>query len=164
MFKSVDGGTRWSEADDGLRGLGPRSFAAGGPTIDPMMPATIYATTSEGGVYKTTDGAASWHAVNSGLPIGSGAGTCCSSAVVIDPQDSKTLYVPNKTGALFKSTDGGASWNASGLIPGVQSLAIDPRNSSTIYAATASGVYRSIDGGVTFTPYSQARAIAVGSL
>jgi photosystem II stability/assembly factor-like uncharacterized protein len=164
VFRSADGGASWTEADAGLRGLGARSFAAGGLTIDPTTAATIYATTSDGGVYKTTDGAASWYTVNSGLPIGSGAGACCSSAVVIDPRDSNTLYVPNQSGALFKSTDGGSSWNASGLIPGVQSLAIDPRNSSTIYAATGSGVYRSTDGGITFNPYSQARAIPVRSL
>jgi photosystem II stability/assembly factor-like uncharacterized protein len=164
VFKSVDGGASWSEADAGLRGAGSRSFADGGLTIDSTTPATMYASTSGGGVYKTTDGAASWHAVNSGLPIGTGAGACCSSAVVIDPGDSNTLYVPNRDGALFKSTDGGASWNASGLIPGVRSLTIDPRNSSSIYAATGSGVYKSTDAGISFAPYSQARAIPVRSL
>lgn len=157
VFKSVDGGASWSGADAGLRG-------ASRLTIDPTSPATVYATTSGGGVYKTTDGAASWHAVNSGLPIGSGAGACCGSAVVIDPRNSNTIYVPSRNGALFKSTDGGASWNAAGLIPGLQSLAIDPRNSSTVYAATWRGVYRSTDGGVSFTPYSRARALPVLSV
>jgi photosystem II stability/assembly factor-like uncharacterized protein len=159
VFKSVDGGTSWSEADTGL----PAAFGAR-LTIDPTIPATMYATIG-GGVYKTTDGAASWHAVNPGLPIGSGGpDTCCSFAVVIDPRDSNTLYVPSGNSALFKSTDAGASWYASGLIPGMQSFAIDPRNSSTIYAATLNGIYRSTDGGDSFTAYSRVRAVPVYSL
>jgi hypothetical protein len=86
-----------------------------------------------------------------------GPDTCCSSGVVIDPQDSNTLYVPSGNSALFKSTDGGANWhivgsglranwNAGGNISrgvGSSPLAIDPRSSSTIFAATLNGIYRS---------------------
>jgi hypothetical protein len=179
VFKSVDGGTSWSEADIGLSAA-PISWTGPGArlTIDPTIPTTIYAT-SRWGVYKTTDGAASWHAINSGLPIGSGGpDACCSSAVVIDPRDSNTLYVPSGNSALFKSTDGGASWHATGFglranwdasggaAPGFGSsqLAIDPRNSGAIYAATLNGVYRSTDGGNGFIAYSQVRADPVYSL
>jgi hypothetical protein len=43
---------------------------------------------------------------------------------------------------VFKSIDGGESWSAvnSGLTTlSVNSLAIDPQDSSTVYAATAGG-------------------------
>jgi hypothetical protein len=170
VFKSVDGGTSWSEEDTGW----PADARA--LTIDPTSPATIYATTS-GGLYKTTDGAASWHAVNSGLPIQSGITECCTRVVrvVIDPRNSNTLYAalydPIGNSVLLKSTDGGAGWNAvgSGLVPGLQkpgisAFTIDPRSSSTLYAATSDGVYRSTDGGISFAPYSRARALSVSSV
>jgi photosystem II stability/assembly factor-like uncharacterized protein len=98
-----------------------------------------------------------------------------SSAVLVDPLDSNTLYVPNgdpfdpqQPGTIFKSTNGGASWNAPvvvpGLTPGLNPLTIDPRSSGTLYAATANGVYRSTDGGVSFAAYSQLRALPVYSM
>ena len=186
VFKSVDGGTSWSEADAGL----PQGNSNFSLTIDPTNPATIYATVgcsfcgvASGGVYKTTDGAASWSAINSGLPMGPVLSGCCSmvtgfagsSAVLVDPLDSNTLYVPNgdpfdpqQPGTIFKSTNGGASWNAPvvvpGLTPGLNPLAIDPRSFGMLYAATTSGVYRSTDGGVSFAAYSQPRANPVYSV
>jgi hypothetical protein len=179
VFKSVDGGTSWSDADIGLAAAIGWTGPGARLTIDATIPATIYATSREG-VYKTTDGAASWYAVNSGLPIGSGGpDACCGPAVVINPRDSNTLYVTSWNSALFKSIDGGASWHAAGsglpakwyagaadAAPGFGSsrLAVDPRNSSTIYAATLNGIYSSSDGGDSFTAYSQVRADPVYSL
>ena len=58
------------------------------------------------------------------------------------------------TGAsVFRSLDGGASWATyagKGLTPGAASLAIDPADPATVYAARE-GVYRSRDGGATWT-------------
>ena len=65
---------------------------------------------------------------------------------------------------IFKSTDGGARWNVanSGLEGNsVSALAIDPQNTSTLYAASngydssgrfISGVFKSIDGGANWDP------------
>jgi photosystem II stability/assembly factor-like uncharacterized protein len=176
VSKSVDGGTTWSEAEAGLPATsGANCYLCVGLTIDPTSPATLYATLPDGSVYQTTDGAASWYAVTA-VPIQSlQQPSIVISAVVIDPQDSDTLYAPycnpfdfRQPGGVFKSTDGGTSWNASGLVPWSQfpskALTIDPRDSSILYAATSSGLYRSTDAGVSFTPYSQAQALAVTSL
>ena len=154
VFKSMDGGTTWSEPDAGSMRL-PDSAS-----IRPIR-LTMY-TVSQEGMYMTTDGAANWHAVN-GLPIQSFLmeGLGISGDVIIDHRDAKTLYITfaglspfGAPGALFKSTDGGASWHAAGRIAGLQggskALAIDQRNSSTLYAATSNGVYRSIDGASAF--------------
>ena len=53
---------------------------------------------------------------------------------------------------VFKSTDGGMNW-AGVLNLGVESLAIDPTNPSTLYAGTRSGggVFKSTDGGGSWT-------------
>jgi photosystem II stability/assembly factor-like uncharacterized protein len=54
---------------------------------------------------------------------------------------------------LSKSTDGGATWTATGFRQDVWGLAIDPRNSNTLYASTSAPVgtppamYKSTDGG-----------------
>ena len=57
-------------------------------------------------------------------------------------------------GVLFKTTNSGASWipTSAGLsAPAVRSLAIDPSDASRQYAGTDQGLYRSIDGGGTWT-------------
>jgi photosystem II stability/assembly factor-like uncharacterized protein len=112
-------------------------------------------------VFKTTDGGNTWNAASSGLAPGSYALT-----LAIDPMNPTTLYAgtasapfPRAGSGLMKSTDGGASWSASGAgIPDccVNTLAIDPRDSKTIFAAWSTGrgvggIARSTDGGTTWT-------------
>jgi photosystem II stability/assembly factor-like uncharacterized protein len=169
VFKSVDGGTSWREADAGLQG-GFNCFNCVSFTIDPANPTTVYITIPNGNVYKTTDGAESWDTL-SRVPIQPPTDdACCVSAVVIDPQDSNTLYAAyeGQLGAVFKSTDAGATWNASGPVPFTtfpsKSVTVDPRNSGILYAAALDGMYKSTDGGVTFALYSRARALPVTSI
>jgi hypothetical protein len=66
------------------------------------------------------------------------------------------------TPGIFKTTDAGTTWSflpASSLFYNIQTIAIDPHTSSTIYAGVDSfsgnnnrGVYKSVDGGSTFSP------------
>ncbi|OGO00890.1 MAG: hypothetical protein A2Y58_01490 [Chloroflexi bacterium RBG_13_51_52] len=66
-----------------------------------------------------------------------------------------TLYAYGKglTYTLYKSTDMGASWSYIGNVQGALSdIAVSPYDTNTIYYATASAVYRSIDGGQSFLP------------
>jgi hypothetical protein len=122
--------------------------------IDPLTPTTLYAGTS-GGVFKSTNGGASWSA----------SGLINVSALAIDPLTPTTLYAATSTsgvfGGVYKSTDGGVSWNAtSGLPSFVFSLAIDPLNPTSLYAGTlgwldgvyTSTVYKSTDGGTSWSP------------
>ena len=61
-------GESWSAINAGLTsayGLSaPSVFAL---AIDPSAPATLYASTYAGGVFKSTDGGGSWSAINTGL-------------------------------------------------------------------------------------------------
>jgi len=74
--------------------------------IDPKTPSTLYAGTN-GGVFRSTDGGATWSAT--GL-----AGHIASLAM--DPATTTTLYARDRSGFdqyggnLYKSTDQGASW------------------------------------------------------
>jgi photosystem II stability/assembly factor-like uncharacterized protein len=123
----------------------------------------IYAATNNG-VFKSTNGGASWTVANSGL-----AGNVFSLA--IDPSNPSTLYAGTDGSHVFKSTNGGQSWIAasSGLEDTiVLSLAIDPANPNTLYAGTAtsaffpgSGVFKSIDAAQTWTASNSGLPVAI---
>jgi photosystem II stability/assembly factor-like uncharacterized protein len=83
--------------------------------IDPHTPTTLYAGVrgAPGGVFKSTDGGASWSAVNTGLPDPSATDLAVFS-LAIDPQTPTTLYAGTWFG-VFKSTDGGGTWVDTGL-------------------------------------------------
>src|SRR5262249_37762981 len=96
--------------------------------------ATLYAGTSKG-VFKSTNGGASWSAANSGLETS-------INSLAIDPLKPSTLYAATWDRGVFKSTDAGSTWNAvnSGLTTlRVQSLVIDPKDPSRLYAGTNGG-------------------------
>jgi cysteine-rich repeat protein len=94
------------------------------------------------GLFKSTDGGATWTASNAGLP------SDWILAIATDPQLPSTMYVVSG-GRVFKSTDGGENWVAKGP-PGTstQAIALDPQTPTTIYAG---GSKKSTDGGTTWT-------------
>jgi hypothetical protein len=106
--------------------------------IDPQTPSTVYAGVSPygsnlSGVLKSTDGGASWTAVNNGLPP-----RTVARALAIDPEAPLTLYA-GTDGGVFKSTDGGANWSAMNegpTNPSVHALVIKPLD---LYAGTYGG-------------------------
>jgi hypothetical protein len=78
----------------------------------------------------------------------------------IDQQNSNLLYVETQKG-VFHSTDGGATWSEFGgqLAAQPQSiLAIDPKNSSTIFVQSQ-GIYRTNNGGKKWKPVNLDRYI-----
>ncbi len=141
--------------------------------VDPWSPSTVYAATFTDGVFKSTDGGATWNSANDGLrgclfmpdtqcnvdqdcPPGQ---TCVIQAqqmnrLVIDPTTPAVLYFVGL--GSFKSTDGGQSWTSmSGLYTGDSAFAIDPQTPSTLYASiTGQGIFKSSDGGANWSPSS----------
>ena len=97
--------------------------------IVPGAPSTLYAATSRGGVFKTTNGGASWSPVNSGLD---GLAALGVLSLAIDPTAPDTVYAGTGSG-LYKTTTGGASWSLAntGLTSVVNALAIDPMAPAT---------------------------------
>ena len=123
--------------------IGPQGGVIAALSIDPHNPRTLYAATDYGGAFKSLDGGASWKKFDGPNEL-----------LVFDPQDPNTIYAINSMKGIVKSTDGGASWNpANSGLPPVQvfALAIDPLNSSTLYAGTASGISKSTDGGASWS-------------
>ncbi len=186
VIKSIDGGMRWSDID-----TLPRPPVNAGQTlavvpivVDPVDTQTLYVGTSwsgavatptvDSGVFRSTDGGATWSLRSTGLPLMSGTPSTHHSiyAIAIDPSNPSRLWAassgaPSGGGdsTIYRSDDGGAQWmpSSSGITAGdIRSIAVDPVTPSTLYAAAVgraghpAGVYRSIDGGVTW------RSISVG--
>jgi photosystem II stability/assembly factor-like uncharacterized protein len=160
VIKTTDGGASWRWVNSGFP-ISPnfilpnQNVAVTTLAIDPRNPGTVYAgafqySATGSGVFKTTNGGASWTAVNSGL-----TGFNYAEILSIDSQNPSTIYaraVYESGSLLYKTTTGGGSWTVlnSGLPNHVTALAIDPQNSSTLYAGTGSGVFRSTDGGTNW--------------
>src|SRR5437899_2284432 len=106
--------------------------------IDPGTPATLYAATAGGGIFKSINGGESWNAINTGLPYANYPGLW---SLAMDPQTPFTLYLGTNQAGIFKSTNGGGNWSAvnTGLpnYPQVRALVIDPQAPATLYAAVA---------------------------
>ena len=161
VIKSTDGGHTW-------RQQAHRPAWISTISVDPLRPETLY-TNFEGGLLSSTDGGSSWkwHF----FPIGA-----LMAVLAIDPSDPQTLYASIgdassrlRPSHLARSTDGGKHWRF--LKAGTQyisatALAIQPRDPTTIYAATQfQGVLRTTDGGATWKPFNTGlQACAINTL
>lgn len=83
--------------------IGPEGGRANALAIDPATPSTHYAGTLGGGVFKSTDGGATWSAVNTGLTATD------VRALAIDPVTPGMLCAGTYGGSVSKSTGGGAT-------------------------------------------------------
>ncbi|HEY2541704.1 MAG TPA: hypothetical protein VGH92_01505, partial [Gaiellaceae bacterium] len=131
--------------------------------FDPRDPRVVYAMTSGsyggvllgGHVVKTIDGGGHWRATTtSGWPG-------WLEALTTDPQHPTTLYAGTQH-AVYKTVDGGRAWRPShrGLYTPasadrekgwVIALAVDPENSSVVYAGS-DRISKSSDGGRSWKP------------
>jgi hypothetical protein len=83
--------------------IGPEGGTTYALAIDPAAPATLYAGT-DGGVFKSTNGGASWRAASTGLTY------ITVRSLALDPATPTTVYA-GTNGGMFKSTNGGESMN-----------------------------------------------------
>ncbi len=171
LYKSTDAGETWERV--GLE----TSEHIGAIVLDPRDSDVVYvasqgplfAAGGERGLFKTTDGGASWEAI---LTISEDTGV---NEVVLDPHDPDTLYATayqrrRRVGQLvgggpesgiYKSTNGGEDWEelTDGIPDGDMgriALAIDGNTRpATLFAliaaqGDATGLYRSTDEGDSF--------------
>ena len=156
LLKSVNSGANWTRSDTGLP-VGDNFFVSKGIIVDPRNSSNVYFSATEAfgtskGLYASTDGAATWHAINTGLP------TLTVNTIVMDPAVSSTLYAGTSQsfspdGGVFKTVDSGAHWTLSldaGSGFGVNSLAIDPVTGRVYAGIGAFGMVYSTDAGATW--------------
>jgi len=104
------------------------------------------------GVFLSSDGGATWTAA----PIVSQKNSC-AYAVARDPANPNILYAGGNSGTwealLCKSTNGGASWTdiTKGIRGTILDLAVDPVSPRTVYGVTWGYVWKSQDGGGSWT-------------
>jgi photosystem II stability/assembly factor-like uncharacterized protein len=135
----------------------------------PTDPNTLYIGLPQGGIWKTTNGGSSWSVLTDDLPsVGiSGLVVSWANANVIyaltgDGDVSHGNFITSygydqKSVGVLKSTDGGLNWFATGDLPNAGTsyygykLIQHPSSSNTLFAVTTSGIYRTTNGGTSWT-------------
>jgi photosystem II stability/assembly factor-like uncharacterized protein len=177
MWKTTDGGLNWHSLWDKFSEASP---SVGAIAIAPSDPNVMYVGTGEAcirgnivmgnGVYKSTDAGKTWK--YSGL-----RDTHSIGRMIVHPNDANTVYVaalghpfgPNTTRGVFRSRDGGKTWQRILYVDdktGAIDIQFDLSNPNILFAGMwqavrkpwtmesggpGSGLYRSADGGDTWT-------------
>lgn len=174
VWKTENHGTTFSPIFDNYG-----SYSIGCVTLAPSNPNTVWIGTGENnnqrsvaygdGVYKSLDGGKSFK--NMGLKDSEHIGN-----IIVHPDNEDVIWVAaygpvwssGGDRGVYKSTDGGETWKKTLEISentGIAEIAIDPNNPQILYASAhqrrrrewtyisggpESGLYKSIDGGVTW--------------
>lgn len=189
VWRTTNGGQTWENLTDGKTDIS----SVGAIAVAPSDANVIYVGTGESylredltfgtGVYRSTDAGQTWQHL--GLTE-----THQITDVVIDPRDPDRVFIsaighafgPNPERGVFRTTDGGRSWKKVLFIDdstGANDIAMDPSNPRILYASMykfqrtpwsmlagggRSGIWKSVDGGDTWTEISKAPGVPRGPL
>lgn len=154
---------------------------------DPSTPGTYYVGTYR--LWKTSDSGSTWQALSEDLTSGEKSVACPDAAdfpllddgltaVTVAPGAPSVLYTGSQAGWIFATTDGGATWSRVDKAPlpkrWVSAIAVDPRDARVVFAAFSGfdegtpgapgHVFRSADGGATWSPRDIGEDIPVDAL
>lgn len=137
-------------------------------------PGTLWCGTIPGGLFKSTDGGASWHIMRSLWDhpkrrqwMGGGADLPGLHSVVVDPRNSRHVTIAVSTGGLWHTEDGGETWSQRGegmradhvppelthdpIAQDVHCLAQCDAQPERMWVQHHNGIFVSSDRGRTFT-------------
>jgi photosystem II stability/assembly factor-like uncharacterized protein len=84
------------------------------PSLDD--PDKVYAGVEDAGLFRSTDGAYSWHELSglrghgTGPKWQPGAGGMCLHTILIDPKNPERMYIAISAAGAFRTDDGGKTW------------------------------------------------------
>lgn len=172
VYRWLPATQRWLPLNDAL---GRSESHLGGVVsfaLDPHDASRVYLACGQylawwappGAVLSSSDQGATWTRVDLPLKLGGNSdGRSTGERLQVDPNDGSVLLLGTNQDGLWKSTDRARTWTkVAGFAPaGVTCVVFDPRSGTagsptpTIYAATdataASSLYRSTDGGTTWS-------------
>jgi photosystem II stability/assembly factor-like uncharacterized protein len=116
----------------------------------------LFAAVGEGGVWESDDRGGHWHSIGDSLPTQAVGGIAYAGGTLVIATGDDVFGGGGTFAGLgaFRSTDGGRTWERSTGVPsGVIAfkVAADPVHPGVFYAATGAGLFRSADGGASFT-------------
>jgi photosystem II stability/assembly factor-like uncharacterized protein len=145
VFRSDDAGTTW-------RQISPKNHrhikAVVSLALDPKNTRVLYAGTTHL-PWKTSDGGATWDSIHDGMLDDSDV-----FSIAISSTNSNSLLLGACSG-VYRTETAGARWLGKSGIPErsarTHQVLQDPVNVNTFYAATAHGLWKSVDGGRIWT-------------
>jgi photosystem II stability/assembly factor-like uncharacterized protein len=178
LRRSDDLGASWTEDEQAALRF-PESADASLARIWQLTPGpgdepdVLYAGVEPAALFRSNDGGRSFSLVE-GLwdhphrpQWQPGGGGLCLHTVLVHPDDRERLLIAISAAGVYLSDDGGSSWRASnhGIIPGflpegeeiefgqcVHKVARDAAQPERLYLQHHGGIYRSDDGGGSWTP------------
>ena len=164
VWKSVNNGVSYAltNGQDLTRNIPGFPYTSSLSTLEisPVNGNLYYAGTTDGRVWRSTNGGTSWTEITAGLPIR------WVTRMTADPADANVVYVTlsgynldEAAAHVYRSTNQGTNWTAiDGNLPDVPAndILVDPNSTSRLFVATDTGVYVTSDLGATW------RALGVG--
>jgi photosystem II stability/assembly factor-like uncharacterized protein len=166
IYKTINGGTNFTKLTTEFPTAGYNRIAL---TISKSNPSIVYASLDSTSHYthsiqKSTDGGATWFAV--GKPIDTQLGGShlggqgwYNNVIAVHPTDPNIVFAAGIN--LFKSTNGGSSWLmiAFGYPPSAypyvhvdhHEIEFHPANPSIMYFGNDGGVFKTTNGGTSFS-------------
>jgi subtilisin family serine protease/photosystem II stability/assembly factor-like uncharacterized protein len=157
VYRSTDGGLNWQQSlvpalAAGARGRAPAFDGLASPDagLTPAVavcvanPNVVYAAGWGAGVYRSTNGGASWQ------PRSTGLSDLWVYDLAVAPANCDVAYAATYASGVFKTTDGGGSWQEQNAGLGeteTRSLLMPPGSSTRLYVGTTAGVFRTDDAG-----------------
>ncbi|MEN0052553.1 MAG: hypothetical protein AAGC65_02745 [Mucilaginibacter sp.] len=148
---------RWVQMLDGIS-----TIRVDGMALDANKPDRIYLALNDG-VYRSDNVGQSWAKLMSTTYNGNGDQRWIGECLAVDSLTSTVIYAGTRSDGLYRSTNEGAAWTKITSIPtgtsgiGVRTVVLDPatavsgRSAKVYVGIPGSGIYRSTDGGTTFT-------------
>ena len=157
VFRSFNRAASWSSFSPVLVGTWTSNTSFGTVTAISVSPADtniVYAGTDDGNVWVTKNNGQAWTKVSASLPVR------WVTAVTTDPVKPNTAFVSysgyrwhDNIKQLYMTNDAGQTWQSiGGNLPDVpiNDIIVDPKYSTTLFAATDVGVYYTRDLGVNW--------------